>query len=177
MSERERRSERGRRRPPPRRSRSPSVSRCRSTDRLSDTKVSSSGNLEEETEMEDENGEWKFVGGCSHWMTSDPTTDLCPLGTRSKFWALVDDDDSNEEVTSQSPLTPDLVHHASVHGFSRAHLYEAEMALQDSSVHRQVEEPLTLGSTDIKAVMVWKILKALTDVRRTAVKPWSRKLP
>jgi len=137
----------------------------------------SNSNLEEETEMDHENGEWKFVGGCSRRMTSDPTTDLLPLGTRSKFWALADDDDSDEEVTSQSPLTPDLVCHAAVHGFSTAHLYEAKMALQDSSVHRRVEEPPTLGSMDTKAIMVRKILKALMDVRRTAVKPWSGKLP
>jgi hypothetical protein len=53
------------------------------------------------------------------------------MGAKSRFWALEDDDDSDEEVMSQSPLTPDLVRHAAVHGFSKAQLYDAEMAMQD----------------------------------------------
>lgn len=48
---------------------------------------------------------------------------------------------------------------------------------QDSSVHRRVEGPVSPGSTDTKAVFVRRIMKALTDVRRTAVTPWSGKLP
>ena len=131
MIERGRRRESGRRRPFPRRSQSPSVSLRRSTDQLSDTKVSYSDNLEEGDGTEDESGEWKFVAGCSRRRTSDPAGDLRPMGARSRFWALADDDDSDEEVTSQLPFTPDLVRHATVHGFSRAQLYEAEMELQD----------------------------------------------
>lgn len=60
--------------------------------------------------------------------------DLRPIGVRSKFWALTDDDDSDEEVAFQSPYTPDLVRHVTVHGFTKDQLYEAELALQDSSV-------------------------------------------
>jgi hypothetical protein len=49
--------------------------------------------------------------------------------------------------------------------------------LQDSSVHQRVEEPVTPGSTNAKAVFVRRIMKALTDVWRTVVTPWSGKLP
>jgi hypothetical protein len=177
MSERGRQGESGRWRPLPRRSRSPLVSHRSSTDHLSDTKVRSSDNLEEGDGTEDENREWKCVAGCSRRRTSDPAGDLRPMGARSWYWALEDGDDSDEEVMSQSPSTPDLVRHAAVLGFSRVQLYEAEMALQDSSVRRRVEEPVTPGSTNAKTAMVRNIMKALTDVRRTAVKPWSWKLP
>jgi hypothetical protein len=97
------------------------------------------------------------------------------MGARSRFWALEDDDDS-DEVTSHSPSTPDLVHHAAVHGFSRAQSCEAEMAMQDSSVHRRVEGSLTPDSMDTKTTLVHNILTALTDVWRTAIKPWSGRL-
>ena len=89
----------------------------------------------------------------------------------------MDDDDSDEEVTSQSPYTLDLVCHAAIHGFSKEQLYEAEIALQDSSVHRWVQEPMTPASTDTKVVLVRNIMKAWMDVWRTAMRPWSGKLP
>jgi hypothetical protein len=58
----------------------------------------------------------------------------------------VDDEDSDEEVVPQSPLMLDLVRHAAVHGFTMDHLYEAELALQNSSVQRRVEQTLTPAS-------------------------------
>jgi hypothetical protein len=164
------RSKSGRRSPP-------TVPHRNLTDKLSDMKVWSSDNVEEGDGTEDENGKWKFVLGYSRRRTSDPAGDLRPMGAKSRFWALEDDDDSDEEVMSQSPSTLDLVRHAAVHGFSRAQLYDAEMAMQDSSVHRRVEEPVTPDSTNAKAVMIRNIMKALIDVRWTAVKPWSEKLP
>jgi hypothetical protein len=51
---------------------------------------------------------------------------------------------------------PKLVRHAAVHGFSKEELYEAKLALQDSSVHQRVEEPVTLGSTNAKGCLCKK---------------------
>jgi len=42
------------------------------------------------------------------------------------------------------------VRQAAVHGFSKAQLYEAEMALQDSSVHQRVEASTSPVSMDTK---------------------------
>jgi hypothetical protein len=81
---------------------------------------------------EDEDGEWHFVGGYGKQPLPHPAADLRPIGFKSKFWSLVDDDES--EIASQSPSTLDLICQAAVHGFSKEQLSEAERALQDSSV-------------------------------------------
>ena len=70
--------------------------------------------LEEGDGTEDEDGGWKFVGDYGDRLAPDPTVDLRLIGAKSKFWALTDNDDSDEEVVSQSPYTSDLVHHAAV---------------------------------------------------------------
>jgi hypothetical protein len=100
---------------------------------ISESKVSECEGSVQEDGTEDEDGGWKFVGGCGDRPQSDPAVDLRPIGVRYKFWALTDDDDSDEEVAFQSPYMPDLVHHVTVHGF-KDQLYEVELALQDSSV-------------------------------------------
>jgi hypothetical protein len=51
------------------------------------------------------------------------------------------------------------------------------MAMQDSSVLRRVQAPVSPASMDTKVVLVRNIMKAWTDVRRTAMTPWSGKLP
>ena len=112
---------------------------------------------------EDEDGEWHFVGDCWRRPIPDPAVNLCPIGTKSKFWSLADDDHS--EVASQSPFTPDLVRQAAVHGFSKEQLCEAEMALQDSSVRRRVEASASPAPTDKKVVLVRNIMKAWIDVQ------------
>jgi hypothetical protein len=71
----------------------------------------------------------------------------------------------------------DLVRHVAVHGFTKDQLYEAALALQDSSVNRRVEEPITPASMNMKVELVRNIIKALTDVRRMTITPWSGKLP
>jgi hypothetical protein len=90
---------------------------------------------------------------------------------------LEDDDDFNEEVVSQSPLTPELKLHAAVHGFTEGQLFEVELVLRDSSVRRRVEQSVSPASSDSKVKFVRNILKALTDVRRTSIKSWSGRLP
>ena len=90
---------------------------------------------------------------------------------------MKDDDDSDEEIVSQSSYTPDLVRHAAVHGFTKDQLYEAELALQDSSVRRRVEETITPVPTNMKVELVRNIMKALIDVHQMTMKPWSGKLP
>jgi len=148
--------ERGRRRLPPRRPRITVVLdfHRQTGAQVSDAKVCSSGGLEEEDGKEDEDDEWKFVGDCGHRPTPDPTEDLRPIGSKSRFWALADDDDSDEEVASQSPYTPDLECHAAVHGFTKDQLIEAELALRDSLIHRRVEQPMSSASTDLKVKFV-----------------------
>ena len=81
---------------------------------------------------EDEDDRLKSVGGRGDRLHPDPTIDLRTRGVKSKFWAtMMNDEDSDEEVVPQSPLTPDLVRHAAVHGFTKDQLYEAELALQN----------------------------------------------
>jgi hypothetical protein len=128
------------------------------------SEVSVPGGLAEEDGTEDEDDGWKFVGDRCHRPAADPAVDLCPLGSKSKVWALADDDDPDEEVVSQSPLTPELVRLAAVHGFSKEKMYDAELALQDSSICRRVEGPVSPVSTDTNAIFVRRIMKALTDV-------------
>ena len=96
-------------------------------DQVSNTQVRVSSVSMEGDRAEDEDGEWHFIGDCGRRPIPDSAADLRPIGTKSKFWSLVDDDDS--EVASRSPFTPDLVRQAAVHGFSKEQLCEAEMAL------------------------------------------------
>jgi hypothetical protein len=126
--------------------------------------------------MEEEDGGWNTIGGCGDRINPDPAEGLRPVGVKSKFWCLTDDDDTDEDV-SQSPFTPDLVRQAAVHGFTKEHLVQAELALHNSSVRRQVEQTITPVSMDSKVAHVRTIMKALIDVRRTTMKPWSGKLP
>jgi len=91
--------------------------RRRTADQVSNTQVRVSSVSVEGDGAEDEDGEWHFVGGYRRRPMPDPAADLRPIGTKSKFWSLADDDHS--EVTSQSPFTPDLVRQAAVHGFSK----------------------------------------------------------
>jgi hypothetical protein len=112
---------------------------------------------------EDEDGEWHFVGGYGKQPLPHPAADLRPIGFKSKFWSLVDDDES--EIASQSPSTLDLICQAAVHGFSKEQLSEAERALQDSSVRQRVEALASPASSDKEAVMVRNIVKAWIDVR------------
>jgi hypothetical protein len=72
---------------------------------------------------EDNDDECKFVEDCGHRFLADPAMDLRPIGSESKFWALEDDDDFDEEVVSQSPLTPELKRHAAIHGFIEDQLF------------------------------------------------------
>jgi hypothetical protein len=53
--------------------------------------------------MEDEDNRWKSVGDRGDRIVPDPVIDLRPLGVKSKFWALMDDDVSDEKVI-QLPL-------------------------------------------------------------------------
>ena len=94
---------------------------------MSNTQVRVSSVSVEGDGAEDEDNEWHFVGDYGRQPILDPAADLCPIGMKSKFWSLADDDHS--EVASQSPFTPDLVRQAAVHGFSKEQLCEAEMAL------------------------------------------------
>jgi hypothetical protein len=57
------------------------------------------------------------------------------------------------------------------------HLYEADLALQNSSVQRRVEQTLTPASMNSKVRHVRNIMKALIDVRRPKRTPWSGRLP
>lgn len=95
---------------------------------------------------------------------------------KSKFWALTDDGDS-DEVIAQSPYTLNLVRHVVVHGFTKDQLYEAELVLQDSSVKRWVEQPITPALMNSKVELVRNIMKALTDVHWPARTPWFGMLP
>jgi hypothetical protein len=99
------------------------------------TKVSIDGDSNEDV-TEDEDDGWVSVGDRGDRVVSNPAIDLGPIGGKSKFWALTDDDESDEEIV-QSPYTPDLVRQAAVHGFTKKKLVEAEMALQDSSIQRR----------------------------------------
>lgn len=114
--------------PRPRRPRIPVVLdlRRRSAEQLHEIKVRSSGNLGDKGGLEDEDGEWTFVGDRGDRVKPNPAEDLRPIGTKSKFWLLEDDDDTDEEIVSQSPFTPDLVRQAAVHGFTKDQLVEAE---------------------------------------------------
>lgn len=147
----------------------------RAVNQVSATQVRRSSISVEEDGAEDEDGEWHFVGDCGRQPMPDPAADLRPIGSKSKFWSLVEDEDL--EVAPQSPLTPDLIRQAAVHGFSREQLCEAEMALQDSLVHRRVEASASPASTDKKAVLARNIVKAWIGDRRTAMTSWSGKLP
>lgn len=95
-------------------------------DQVREAKVSILGELVEGEGTEEDDDEWKFVGDRGEWPTPDPAADLHP-----------------KEVATQSPYTLDLVRHATVHGFTKDRLCEAELALQDSSVRRRVEAPTT----------------------------------
>jgi hypothetical protein len=143
---------------------------------VNETKVSLPGDLVKGDGTEDEDIGWKSVGDRGDRIVPDPAIDLRPLGVKSKFWALMDDDGSDEEVV-QSPYTPDLVRQAAVHGFVKEQLVKAEMALQDSSIQRQVEASASPASSDTKVVLVRNIIKAWTERRRTSMAPWSGKLP
>ena len=65
---------------------------------MSNTQVRVSSVSVEGDGAEDEDGEWHFVNDCGRWPIPDPAADLRPIGTKSKFWSLADDDDS--EVAS-----------------------------------------------------------------------------
>jgi hypothetical protein len=151
-------------RPPARRPRIPAVSKLhwRAAELVYKTKVSLPGDLVKGDGTEDEDSGWKSVGDRGDLIVPDPAIDLRPLGVKSKFWALMDDDGSDEEVI-QSPYTPDLVRQAAVHGFVKDQLVEVEMALQDSSIQRQVEASVSLASSDTKVVLVRNIIKAWTE--------------
>jgi hypothetical protein len=95
---------------------------------------------------------------------------------KSKFWALMDDDDTDDKIV-QSPYMPDLVRQAAVHGFAKEQLVEAEMALQDSSIQRRVEASLSPTTSDTKVVLVRNIIRAWTARQRALMTPWSGKLP
>jgi hypothetical protein len=103
-----------------------------------DMEVTFHGFRAKEDGTEEEDGGWKSVGGRGDRIVSNPAIDLRPIGVKSKFWVLSDDDDSDDEIV-QSPYAPDLVHLAAVHGFTKEKLVEAEIALQDSSIQRRVE--------------------------------------
>jgi hypothetical protein len=148
--------------------------RRRVAEQVNQAKVSISGDSGEGDGTEDEDGGWKFVGD---WLKPDPAEDLHRIGVKLKFWALANDDDTDDEIVSQSPDMPDLVRQAALHGFTKDQLFEAELALQESLVRRRVEETKTLVSMDMKVELVRHIMKALIDVRRTTMKPWSGKLP
>jgi len=136
-------------------------SRRSAADRAVENKVSKYSFLVNSVGTEDDDDGWIPVGGCGDRVVSDPAIDLCPIGGKSKFWALADDDESDEEL-DQSPYTPDLVRQAAVHGFGMEKLVEAEMALQDSSIQRQVEASSSPASSDTKVVLVRNIIKAWT---------------
>jgi hypothetical protein len=105
-------------RPPARRPCIPAVSelRWRAAELVNETKVSLPGDLVKGDGTEDEDSGWKSVGDRGDRIVPDPAIDLRPLGVKSKFWALMDDDVSDEEVI-QLPYTLDLVRQAAVHGF------------------------------------------------------------
>ena len=96
-------------------------------DRPVENKVSKCSFLVNSVGTEDDDDGWIPVGGRGDRVVSDPTIDLRPIGGKSKFWALADDDESDEEL-DQSPCTPDLVRQAAVHGFRKEKLAEAKMA-------------------------------------------------
>jgi hypothetical protein len=93
-----------------------------------DTEVTFHGYCAKEDGTEVEDDGWKSVGGRGDRNLPDPALDLRPIGVKSKFWALSDDDHSDDEIV-HSPYTPDLVRQAAVHGFTKEKLVEAEMAL------------------------------------------------
>ena len=130
-------------------------------DRPVESKVSKCSFLVNSVGTEDDDDGWIPVGGSGDRVVSDPAIDLRPIGGKSKFWALADDDESDEEF-DQSPYTPYLVRQATVHGFGMEKLVEAEMALQDSSIQRRVEASSSPASSDTKVVLVRNIIKAWT---------------
>lgn len=84
-------------------------------------------------------GKPSVTGVHGRWPMADPSADLRLLGSRSKFWALANDDESEDsDLESPMPLTPDLVRHAAVHGFTKENLIEAEKVLEDSAGWRSV---------------------------------------
>ena len=133
-------------------------SRRSAADRAAENKVSLCSISVNSVGTEDDDDGWIPVGGRDR-VVSDPAIDLRPIGGKSKFWALADDDESNEEF-DQSPYTPDLVRQVAVHGFGMEKLVEAEMALQDSSIQRRVEASSSPASSDTKVVLVRNIIKA-----------------
>lgn len=90
----------------------------RSTEIVKNTEVNflDGGGMEDGT-VEDDGG-WKSADSRGDRVLPDPARDLRPIGVKSKFWALTDDDDSEDEIV-QSPYTPDLVRQAAVHGFAK----------------------------------------------------------
>jgi len=145
-------------------------------DRAIENKVSNCSILVNSVGTEDDDDGWIPVGGSGDRVVSDTVIDLRPIGGKSKFWPLADDDESDEEF-DQSPYTPDLVRQAAVHGFGMEKLVEAEMALQDSSIQRRVEASSSPASSDTKVVLVRNIIKAWTARQRPSLTPWSGKLP
>ena len=141
-----------------------------------ENKVSECSFLVNSVGTEDDDDGWIPVGGRGDRVVSDPAIDLRPIGGKSKFLTLADDDESDEEF-DQSPYTPDLVRQAAVHGFGMEKLVEAEMALQDSSIQRRVEASSSPASSDTKVVLMRNIIKAWTARRRPSLTPWSGKLP
>ena len=102
-------------------------SRRSAADRAVENKVSKCSFLVNSVGTEDDDDGWIPVGGRGDRVVSDPAIDLRPVGGKSKFWALADGDESDEEL-DQSPCTPDLVRQAAVHGFRKEKLAEAKMA-------------------------------------------------
>jgi hypothetical protein len=151
-------------------------SRGRPTHLTVQNEVSSSSDLVNSGGTEDDDNGWITVGGRGDWVLSDPAKDLRPIGVKSKFWAIADDDESDEEII-QSLFTPDLVRQAAVHGFGKEKLAEAETALHDSSIQRRVEASTSPASSDTKVVLVRNIFKSWVDRRRPSMTPWSGKLP
>lgn len=137
-------------------------------------KVRITSEIEKGSEKEEVDGDDHLAVGCAIRFSSDPAADLRPRGFISKFWELEDDDDS--VIMPQSPLTLDLVRQAAVHGFTKEHLVEAEMALQDSSVERRVEAALSPATADKKVALVNFFFQSWGD-RRSSMAPWSGKLP
>jgi hypothetical protein len=142
----------------------------RATDGASESKVCAFENLVIEDGTEDEDDGSISVGERGDRVESNPALDLRPIGVKSKFWALSDDDDSDKEI-AQSPYMPDLVRQAAVHGFSKQQLVEAEMALQDSSIQRRVEAFASPAASDKKVLLVRDIIKAWTAARRSLMAP------
>jgi len=146
--------------------------RRRVTEQVRIAKVSISGDPVEQDGAQDEDGGWKLVGDRGYRHTPDPAADLRPIGVKSKFWALTDEDSDEEEVVSLSPSTPDLVRQAAVHGFTKEDMVEAEAALQDQSIQRRVEARTTPATENTKVELVRNIMRALIHASRPTATPW-----